>query len=254
MWKKIRVSILLLILFYVSFAAYKDLNPNWDKATTVVVHPINIEKDPAVDEYIKKLTPQDFDVISQYLSSNATAYRNKDTLIHFQLGSTIKDPPPLVDEAVASSAFSTGLWSLKFKLYSLMYRQKEDWSADTVMYLIYYHSKNVDHLERSTALQRGRIALVNLYGEPNMTKTNNVIIAHEALHTFGAKDFYDTNTGVPIYPIGYAEPDKKPLYPQTKAEIMGGYILLNDKDFFIPDSFNEVVINKDTAKDVKWID
>ena len=253
MWKKIRVSILLLILFYVSVSAYKDLNPNWDKLTTIVAHPININKDPLVQKYIDGLKPSDFDIISQYLSENASNYREKNTLIHFTLGSELKRPPPLVNEDIASNPFSTGLWSLKFKLYSLLNRRSEDWSADTIMYLIYHHSKKVNQLERSTALQRGRIALVNLYGETHMTQTNNVIIAHEALHTFGAKDFYDTETGIPIYPIGFAEPNKKPLYPQNKAEIMGGYILLNEKDFYIPDSFAEVVVNKDTARDVKWI-
>lgn len=254
MWKKIRITILSLILVYVSISSYRDLNPNWDSKTTIVVHPVNVQKDKFVDQYIKDIKPTDFDDISEFLTKNATRYRNKDTSINVVLGSTLKTPPPIVDEKVASSIFNTALWSLKFKFYALWNMKSEDIGADSIMYLTYYYSKNVDQLERSTALQRGRIGLVNLYGEHAMAAMNNVIIAHEALHTFGAIDFYDLNTGIPIYPIGYAEPNKKPLYPQTKAEIMGGYILLNDQDFTIPDGFDEVVLSKDTAKYLKWID
>lgn len=254
MWKRIRIAILLSILFYVCLTAYIDLNPRWDTTTTVVVHPINMGNDPAVSEYLKTISQKDFDKISVYLSKNASQYRKKNTVINFELGSTLKTPPPLVNEEVASNPLTVGFWSLKFKFYSLIYKKREDWSADTVMYLIYYNEKKIDHLERSTALQRGRIALVNLYGDSKSTETNNVIVAHEALHTFGGQDFYDLNTGIPIFPIGYAEPNKKPLYPQTKAEIMGGYILLNDTDFYIPHGFDEVVINADTAKDLKWIE
>lgn len=254
MWKRIRVTILLLILAYVSLTSYLDLQQNWDDETIIVVHPVNAQKDEFVEQYIKSLKPSDFDDITEFLTKNATQYRKKDTSIRVVLGSTLKTPPPIVDEKVAANIFTTGLWSLKFKFYALRNMRKEDFNSDTAMYLNYYYSKNVDQLERSTALQRGRIGLVNLYGEKVMTPTNNVIIAHEALHTFGAEDYYDLSTGIPIFPIGYADPDQKPLYPQKRAEIMGGYILINEQDFTIPNGFDEVVLKKDTAKSLKWIE
>lgn len=254
MWKKIRVTILSLILVYVCISSYRDLNPNWDSETTIVVHPVNVQNDKFVDQYIKSLKPADFDKISEFLTQNATHYRNKDTSIRIVLGSVLKTPPPIVDEKVAANIFTTALWSLKFKFYALWNMKSEDIGADSVMYLTYYYSKNVDHLERSTALQRGRIGLVNLYGEESMSSMNSVIIAHESLHTFGATDFYDLNTGIPIFPIGYADPNQKPLYPQKKAEIMGGYILLNEQDFTIPNGFDEVVLSRDTARYLKWVE
>ena len=33
-----------------------------------------------------------------------------------------------------------------------------------------------------------------------MTRTNNVVIAHEILHTLGASDKYDPDTLAPLYP------------------------------------------------------
>ncbi len=41
-------------------------------------------------------------------------------------------------------------------------------------------------------------------------------IIHEMGHVFGAYDLYGTS-GICKYPEGYVEPDKEPLYPQSKA-------------------------------------
>ena len=51
---------------------------------------------------------------------------------------------------------------------------------------------------------------------------NTIVIAHETMHTVGATDKYDLSTGEPVYPDGYAEPDRSPRFPQPKAEIMAG--------------------------------
>jgi len=34
------------------------------------------------------------------------------------------------------------------------------------------------------------------------------VIAHELLYTLNATDKYDLNTGLPIFPNGYAEPER----------------------------------------------
>ena len=55
-----------------------------------------------------------------------------------------------------------------------------------------------------------------------MRGSNNVVIAHEILHTLGASDKYDPATRAPLFPIGYAEPEREPRFPQEFAEIMAG--------------------------------
>jgi hypothetical protein len=54
---------------------------------------------------------------------------------------------------------------------------------------------------------------------------------------------------LPIYPAGYAEPDKNPRLPQSKAEIMGGRIALDEQGAEIPASLDDTVIGTETAKD-----
>jgi hypothetical protein len=50
--------------------------------------------------------------------------------------------------------------------------------------------------------------------------------------------------------MGYAEPERTPLYPQRYAEIMGGRIALSNDDAMIPKSLKYVVIGDDTATEI----
>jgi hypothetical protein len=54
------------------------------------------------------------------------------------------------------------------------------------------------------------------------------------------------------YPGGYAEPDKSPLYPQQKAEIMGGRIPVSASEFVIPPSLEQCIVGPETAREIGW--
>jgi hypothetical protein len=96
--------------------------------------------------------------------------------------------------------------------------------------------------------------VVNGYSSRLLRGRNNVVIAHEFLHTLGATDKYDPANGYPIAPDGLAEPERSPLYPQTKAEIMGGRIPLAANDVVEPQSLKYVVIGPLTAQEIRLID
>ncbi len=108
-------------------------------------------------------------------------------------------------------------------------------------------------LKHSTALERGRIGTVNLFASKKQSSSNKVVLVHELLHTFGAKDKYDLVTGQPINPVGYANPEQKPLYPQTRAEIMGGYIPLSATKSKTPDGLEYTMISRLTAQEMGWV-
>jgi len=78
-----------------------------------------------------------------------------------------------------------------------------------------------------------------------------VVIAHEFLHTLGATDKYDRASAQPLAPDGLAEPDRSPLYPQKKAEIMGGRIPRTEDDAVVPQSLKYVVIGPLTAQEIR---
>ena len=97
------------------------------------------------------------------------------------------------------------------------------------------------------------IGVVYGFAAPHMSESNNFVIAHEIMHTVGASDKYDSKSGQPIYPDGYAQPNLKPRYPQLKAEIMGGRIPLGEKDAQIPRSLKQVVVGQQTAIELDWL-
>ena len=57
---------------------------------------------------------------------------------------------------------------------------------------------------------------------------------------------------MPLYPAGYAEPQRQPPLPQRRAEIMGGRIPLSQTEAKMPRSLGEVVIGPYTAAEINW--
>jgi hypothetical protein len=54
----------------------------------------------------------------------------------------------------------------------------------------------------------------------------------------------------PEYPLGYAEPDLKPLHPQRKAEVMGGRIPMAPDNAVTPRSLKSIVISVTIAAEI----
>jgi hypothetical protein len=108
-------------------------------------------------------------------------------------------------------------------------------------------------LAHSIVLRAGMIVLANAFGGADNEGGNNVVIAHELLHTFGATDKYDPATNQPLYPDGYAEPNAVPLLPQNAAEIMGGRIPLSRAEAEIPRSLEQTRVGAATAREINWL-
>ena len=70
------------------------------------------------------------------------------------------------------------------------------------------------------------------------------------LFVFGASDKYELATGQPIWPQGYAEPERTPRLPQRIAEIMGGRVPIDEQQSEIPPSLADTVIGIETAKEI----
>jgi hypothetical protein len=81
---------------------------------------------------------------------------------------------------------------------------------------------------------------------------NNIVIAHELLHTFGATDKYDLATDAPRFPEGFADPGQIPRYPQRRAEIMAGRIPVSASEQVMAESLDDVVVGPLTAREIGW--
>ena len=253
MWKIIRTFVLLVILGTVVQQTFLDkADLSWKHNFYVALYPVNADGSTEVSEYIKTLKRDDFEAMETYFAEEANRYNlGMRQPVAMQLGDVVADIPPA--PPTAGSRFDVLLWSLKFRWYAWNNSPKVPVKPDIRLYLLYYNPATSPKLAHSTALNKGRIGRVNLFGYSAYSKQNLVIVAHELLHTLTASDKYDLSTGLPIYPDGYAEPDKQPRYPQDHAELMGGYVPMNETRNTIPKSLNQTLIGAKTAREIGWL-
>lgn len=254
MWRIIRTSILVIILAGViqqSFLDKADLD--WNDNFYVALYPVNADSSEQVASYIKTLTKSDFEPVESFFAEEAARYGvNMRRPVAMQLGASVKSVPPAPPQS-GGSIMQAMIWSLKFRWYAWNNSPKVAVKPDIKLYLLFYDPKTHSKLSHSTALDKGRIGRINLFGERGQAKQNLVITAHELLHTLTATDKYDLTTGLPIYPEGYADPEKQPRYPQYFAELMGGYIPISESKKKIPSSLKQTLIGHQTAREIGWI-
>ena len=93
--------------------------------------------------------------------------------------------------------------------------------------------------------------MVHAYASDAQASQNNIVIAHELLHTLGATDKYDS-VGMPIFPEGFGDSEQTNRYPQQYAEIMAGRVAIAPGRAEMPDGLEACVIGYRTANEINW--
>ena len=256
MFKAVRISMLLFILFFVSVSTWltQARSTDWNNSLWVKIYPINADGSTASAEYIEGLDVEDFEGIEAFLARETERYaRGPQRPVRIELGESVLEQPP--EMPVEPNVLSVMLWSLKMRWWSTSVTDEQDDIEPDVRIFVRYHRPDLAvTLENSVGLQKGMVGIVNGYASRRHRGTNNVIIAHEFLHTLGATDKYSPVSGHPLAPHGLAEPDRVPLYPQRYAEIMGGRIAQAQDDSVIPKDLSYAVIGPMTASEINLID
>jgi hypothetical protein len=89
------------------------------------------------------------------------------------------------------------------------------------LFVLYHDPSLTPTVPHSLGLTKGLIGVVYAFASPEMNGENNVVIAHEMLHTVGATDKYNVADDLPRFPDGYGDPRQIPLYPQLARGIDG---------------------------------
>ena len=250
-----RILVLLIILFFVGLSTWTTMlrTTSWEKPLRAVVYPVNADNSSASAEYISSLEEEMFDPVEDFMRDEAERYdlELEDPVV-FILAPEIEQLPP--ESPQGSSIFNVMLWSLRLRWWVYKVDTYDGPAAQVKIFVLYHDPKAFEYLEHSVGIKKGLICIVNAYASWKMREKDNVIIAHELLHTVGATDKYDTSTKFPVFPEGYAEPDKEPLLPQKFAEIMGGRIQMSDNSSEMPESLYQTLIGPVTAQEIKWIE
>jgi hypothetical protein len=253
MFKAIRIFILLLLLAAVALGTWraKTRSVEWKQALPLNVYLINGDGSAVAAEYLRSLTLADFKPVEIFMQEEAARYGHASRAsVEIRWGGLLATQPPQLPQH--GSAVEVILWSLKMRWWS--YRNAETKGAGTQVkiFLLYFDPATSSRLAHSTGLQKGLIGRVNVFASRDMASQNNVVIAHEFLHTLGATDKYDPATNQPVYPEGYAIPDQVPLLPQRYAEIMAGRTPISANSADIPSGLSETLISEKTAMEINW--
>ena len=255
MFKKIRVAVLLSILLFVALGEFLAArrSTDWDDTLWVDVYLVNGDRLDSTQRYIDSIDAKEFAGVDEFFAAEAKRYGVAiDQPFRLNIVGQYRDELPATP--VPPSLLATILWSLELRWVAL----KLDWQSrgprpDIVAFAIYYESAASAVLDRSTALRKGLIAVTNMFASRDARGSNQVVLAHELLHTLGATDKYSLASNLPLFPDGFADPTLKPRVPQKKAELMAGRIPLDDEHAETPESLRTVVVGRLTAEEIGWL-
>ena len=255
-FKAVRITILLFILFFVAASTWltKARSTDWNNSLWVKIYPINADGSEESASYIDSLDVGDFTAVEEFVAREAQRYgKPLQRPVRVELGREIREQPPAIGSEPGT--FDVMLWSIKMRWWASSRAGEQDAVAPDVRIFVRYHRPRDGYLlENSVGLQKGMVGIVNARASRRHTSMNNVVVAHEFLHTLGATDKYDPATGQPLVPDGLAEPERAPLYPQRYAEIMGGRIARAANDAIIPKSLKYALIGPLTASEISLTD
>ncbi|WP_431264620.1 hypothetical protein ACQ859_03550 [Roseateles chitinivorans] len=254
MFKALRILILLGILLTVALTTLvgRWQAQSWKRPQVVTLYPINASGDPVTDLYLARLDAAAFADLEPYFRQEAARYGVAlSQPMRIVLGSRVRVAPPTVPrDAGPLSAIS---WSLRMRWWAWRETPPSSPVPDVKLFLMYHPPDFAGALPHSIGLEKGRIGLVHLFAMTSQQAQNEVVIAHEALHTFGATDKYDRATLAPSFPEGFAAPRQEPRYPQTAAELMAGRIPVREGELRMPSNLGETVIGPVTAVEIGWV-
>jgi hypothetical protein len=254
MWKNVRILVLLLVLLGVALHAWFDrrATQSWKEPLWVGIYPLNADGTAEAQHYLATLKPQDFAAIEEFVAREAHRYGVPlEQPVHIELYPQGEELPPTLERD--TSALGIAWWSLKLRWYAAHEADVPGRAPPRVRLFVLFHDPStLERVPDSHGLQKGLVGVVHVFAQAAMAGSNNIVIAHEFMHTLGATDKYDLSSGEPLYPLGFAAPDQKPLYPQGRAEVMAGRRALAPHESDMPAGLRDVVVGPATALEIRW--
>ena len=250
----LRIAILLLVLAVVALDSWltRTRTTSWEKTLRATVYPIVADGQPVTRDYVAQLRREDFASIESFLQREARRYGiGLAEPLRVRRGATLEQLPPL--PPADRNALGVIGWSLQLRWWAWRRESGQPRPRSQIrLFVLYYDPATSPQLAHSLGLREGLVGIVHAFASREMAPSNNVVIAHELLHTLGATDKYDRRTEQPLWPEGYAEPNLQPRFPQRRAEVMGGRIPLAPAKAEIPLGLEDAVVGPRTAQEIGW--
>jgi hypothetical protein len=251
--KRVRIGLLTLLLVLVAGQTWLDRwrSTRWTEPLFAAIYPIAADDSPVTQRYVAGIDAASFRPIDRFFSAEGARHG-------LALGEPVKTRlrpsgtslPP--QRSPQDGVLRTIVWSLRLRYWAWMSSGHVREPEDIRLFVLYHDPALTPTVPHSLGLREGLIGVVYAFADPEMSGANDVVIAHELLHTLGATDKYDPNTNAPRFPDGFGNPVQVPLYPQRSAELMGGRRMLAADRWEQPVSLEEVVIGHATAAEIHW--
>jgi hypothetical protein len=252
-FKMLRILILLLVLLVVALTTWQDryLSTRWQNPLYVAIYPIAADESPVTRAYVAAVDAESFRPIDRFFAREAARYHlATDEPIRTRLRGELHDHPP--QRAPGAGLLATALWSLRLRYWAWRVSGHAHEPEDIRIFVLFHDPALTATVPHSLGLTKGLLGVVYAFAAPEMSGENNVVIAHELLHTVGATDKYDPVTDAPRFPDGYGDATQTPLYPQLTAELMAGRRAMAPDAGQQAMSLDEVVIGPVTALEIRW--
>lgn len=254
-FKNLRILTLIFVLGAVLLYTQDQrlVTQGWYKPLEVVIFPINADTTNNVDKYIENLDTRHFASIDTFIKRESKKFDVvSSTPTTTSLGATVNSLPPK-PPGTDANPLAIAFWSMKLRWWAMQNTPDNKSNKHRVRIFVLYHENKPNlKLEHSLGLQKGLLGIVHAFASKAQTAQNNIVIAHELFHTVGASDKYDVS-GNPVPPDGLGEPNRSPLYPQRRAEIMAGTIAQNKYQSKMASSLKKCVVGEKTAAEIGWI-
>ena len=255
MWKRLRIGVLLLVLGLVASDAWFEHRraTDWRATLHVGIYPVAADGSSVAADFVARLMREQFLPIERFFATQARSY-GVPLLdpVRIELFGRVDAQPP--EPPVDAGALGIAWWSLRLRYYAAHAGRVSHGPAPQIRLFVLYHdpgrSPSVPH---SLGLQQGHVGVVHVFATTTMGGSNNVVIAHELLHTLGAIDKYDLRTNAPLYPQGLGDLNQVPRYPQQFAEIMAGRRAVSATVQEVPETLAICLIGRATAAEINWI-
>ncbi len=253
-WRALRLILLGFILVLAGMSAWltKARTASWQRPLWVAIYPINADGSEASERYIAALDSAAFAPIDAFFVHESAKYSaNLAHPVETHLYAPIAERPP--ELAAGAGPLASMWWSLKLRYWAWRITHGRDEATPDVQVFVLYHDPQVTlSVPHSLGLEKGMLGVVYAFAARQAAAPNDIVITHELMHTLGASDKYDPETDAPKFPEGYAEPERKPLIPQVRAEIMAGRMMTTPSTWDMPDSLEDVVVGPQSAREIHW--
>ena len=248
-----RIAALLAVLVVVAARSWQDriLSTRWREPLFVAIYPIAADDSPRTREYLKGLDAEAFKPIDRFFAGEAARYHLRiSEPFRTRLKGELGERPP--ERSASDGPLATVMWILRLRYWAWRMSRSGIEPEDIRVFVLYHDPDLTPSVPHSLGLAKGLIGVVYAFAAPAMSRTNDVVIAHEMLHTVGATDKYDPGNDAPRFPDGYGDPNQSPLYPQRFAELMAGRLMLTESRWQQAAGLDEALIGPATAGEIRW--